>query len=64
MGMCEKRRSRSGACENERGCVGGSEHGVSGGAGLVWRGALCRARCAATKAIWALTMGATPSMQR
>ena len=64
MGMSEKRRSRSGARENERGCVGGSEHGASGGAALVWRGALCRARCAATAAIWALTMGATPSMQR
>eukprot|EP00966_Prymnesium_polylepis_P167279 3867315-Prymnesium_polylepis.1 len=37
MGMSEKRRSRSGARENERGCVGGSEHGASGGAALVWR---------------------------
>ena len=63
MGMSERRRSRSGARESERGCVGGSGHGASGGTALVGRGALCRARCAAAT-VRALTMGAPPSMQR
>ena len=64
MGMSERRRSRSGARESERGCVGGSGHGASGGTALVGRGALCRARCAAATVVRALTMGAPPSMQR
>ena len=64
MGVSERRRSRSGARESERGCVGGSGHGASGGTALIWRGALCRARCAAATVVRALTMGAPPSMQR